>query len=116
MIIVMTTYPNKGRELTRLIKAILGKGLAKCIQRINYMKSYYIREWEIKKDEEKLLLIKTTASKQDALLKFLKQMHPYEIPEITVIQPDMVDESYLAWLGTEEKLSNKKKWAKTEKR
>ena len=43
------------------------------------------------------------------MIKFLKQMHPYETPEIAVIQPDMVDESYLAWLGTEEKLSNKKK-------
>jgi len=36
-------------------------------------------------------------------------MHPYETPEIAVIQPDMVDESYLAWLGTKEKIVKKKK-------
>ncbi len=71
------------------------------------MKSYYIWEGKIKKDEEKLVLIKTTEDKKESLITFLKQMHPYDVPEIVALHPDEVDESYLAWLGTTEKLT---KW------
>ena len=97
-IIIMTSYPNDGRKLKRLILAILKQNLAKCIQRINYMKSYYIREGKLKKEEEKLLLIKTTEDKKEKCIAFLKKMHPYDIPEIIILKPDEVDEKYLKWL------------------
>ena len=42
--IVMTTYPNDGRQLKRLILAVLKQDLAACVQRINYVKSYFVRE------------------------------------------------------------------------
>ena len=63
------------------------------------MKSYYIREGELKKEEEKLLLIKTTESKKEKCIAFLKKIHPYDTPEIIVIKPDEVDEKYLRWLS-----------------
>lgn len=78
------------------------------------MKSYYIREWEFRKEEEKLLLIKTVASKKEKLIWFVKSQHPYDTPEIMIIHPDEVDETYLAWLGTEEKIG-KRSDAKTKR-
>ncbi len=97
--IVMTTYPNEGRNLKRLIVAILKQNFWACVQRINYVKAYYVREGEIKKTEEKLLLIKTTSAKQEKLIEFLKKNHPYELPEIMILHPDEVDASYLARLA-----------------
>jgi len=107
--IVMTTYPNDGRHLKRLIVAILKQNLGACVQRINYVKAYYIREGEIKKTEEKLLLIKTTSDKQAKLIEFLKKQHPYELPEIMSLHPDEVDASYLARLGQDHPITNDKK-------
>lgn len=94
----MTTYPNNWRLLKRLIIQLLKQKLAACIQRVNYVKSYYIREGQIKQDDEKLLIIKTSESKKEQLIAALKKNHPYEIPEIICIQPDHVDEKYLTRL------------------
>ncbi len=105
--IVMTTYPNEGRDLKRLIVAILKQDLGACVQRINYVKAYYVREGEIKKTEEKILLIKTTADKQAKLIEFLKKQHPYELPEIMSLHPDEVDASYLTRLGQDHPIKPK---------
>lgn len=114
--IVMTTYPNEWRDLKRLIIAILKQNLWACVQRINYVKAYYVREGEIKKTEEKILLIKTTADKQSKLIEFLKKQHPYELPEIMSLHPDEVDASYLSWLSQDHPLTNKKKSTEHDKK
>ncbi|OIN92008.1 hypothetical protein AUJ42_01070, partial [Candidatus Collierbacteria bacterium CG1_02_44_10] len=88
--VLLMTYPNDGRNLQRLIAAILKQGLAKCINRVNYMKSYYLREGKIKREEEKLLLIKTTDDKKERLIAFIKKQHPYEVPELIWLQPESV--------------------------
>lgn len=96
--LLMMTYPNDGRKLQRLITGILKQWLAKCINRINYTKSYYIREGKLRRDEEKLLLIKTTDDKKEQLITFIKKQHPYKVPELIRLQPESVDSSYLAWI------------------
>lgn len=96
--ILMMTYPNDGRKLQRLIIAILKQWLAKRINRLNYVKSYYIREGKLKRDEEKILLIKTTEDKKEKLIAFIKKQHPYQVPELIWLQPESVDEAYMKWL------------------
>lgn len=96
--ILMMTYPNDGRKLQRLIIAILKQWLAKCVNRLNYVKSYYIREGKLNRDEEKILLIKTTEEKKEKLIAFIKKQHPYQIPELIWLQPESVDEAYMKWL------------------
>ncbi len=108
LLIVQTMYPNKGKDLKKLIIWILKQGLAKSAQRVNYIKSYYVWEWKIEKSEEKLLIFKTTASKKDQLISFIKKMHPYEVPEIIVLQPTEVDEQYLGWINQYEEIKSKK--------
>lgn len=99
MKIVLTTYPNKPKELKKFILQILWKRLAKCINRINYMKSYYFFEWKINTDEEKLVIIKTTDDKIESLKNFIENNHPYKIPEIVIINPEDVNNSYLNWIN-----------------
>lgn len=98
MLILITTYPNNSRQLKHLIIAILKQWLAKCINRINYAKSYYLWEWELKREEEKILIIKTTEDKKEKLEAFIKKNHPYKVPELVWIKPDEVWEDYLKWI------------------
>lgn len=98
MKIVTVAYPNDGRMLKRLIIAILKQNLATCIQRMNYMKSYYIRQWELVRREEKLLMMKTTSDRVEKLVNFVQKQHPYDTPEIIVQDVEMVDENYLGWI------------------
>lgn len=64
MKILLMTYPNDGRKLKQLITALLKKKLIACANVMNYAKSYYLREGKIKKDEEKLILIKFPKEKE----------------------------------------------------
>ena len=89
------TYPNDGRKLRQLITALLKKKLIACANVMNYAKSYYLREGKIKKEEEKLILMKFPKEKESELLSFIKKLHPYEIPELIVLAPDAVDAAYL---------------------
>lgn len=98
MKILLTTYPNEGRKLRQLMTALLKKKLIACANVMNYAKSYYLREGKIKKDEEKLILMKFPKEKESELLPFIKKLHPYEIPELIVLNPESVDENYLKWV------------------
>lgn len=98
MLILMTTYPNKSRELKKLILMLVKSGVAKCVQRIQYVKSYYMREGKLKQEEEKILLIKFDESQKQKLEAMLLKHHPYEIPELVYLKPEEVSETYLAWI------------------
>lgn len=95
MFLIVTTYPNKPRELKRFILGMIKGKLAACVQRVNYVKSYYMREGKLTQNEEKQLLIKCTADKKEKLLSYITKNHPYKTPEIIVIKPDDVNETYI---------------------
>lgn len=99
MRILITTYPNKPRQLKKFIMAILKQWLAKCVNRINYVKSYYIWQGKIIKDEEKILIIKTSVEKKEKLQTWIEKNHPYQVPEIVWIKSNEVNEKYLKWIN-----------------
>lgn len=101
MKIVTVAYPNNGRQLKRLIISILKQNLATCVQRMNYMKSYYIWQWELVRREEKKVVMKTTADRLERLVQFIQKQHPYDAPEIIIQDVEMVEEKYLGWIQGE---------------
>jgi len=98
MELLLTTYPNKPRDLKKFITWMIKEGLAKCVNRINYVKSYYMWEWKLVQDEEKLLLIKFPADRKQKLLAYFEKNHPYDVPEIIFLKPKEVWEKYLKWI------------------
>ena len=81
---VTFSYSNDGRKLKRLIQMLVQWWFAACVHVINYMHSYYMREGKLKKEQEKLVVCKTTLDKRDKLIEMIKKNHPYEIPEILI--------------------------------
>lgn len=78
------SYSNDGRKLKRLVQMLVQWGFAACVQVMNYMHSYYIREWKLAKEQEKLVVCKTSLDKKDKLIEIVKKNHPYDIPEILI--------------------------------
>ncbi|HCB51133.1 TPA: hypothetical protein DEP21_00905 [Patescibacteria group bacterium] len=66
-----------------------------CVNRVNYVKSYYMREGKLKSEQEKILLIKLPKENKDKFSAFFKKNHPYEIPELLFFSPEDVDKAYL---------------------
>ena len=98
MLLIKTTYPNKPRECKKFIQGLLGSKSAACVNRINGVKSYFFWEWKIQSSQELILLIKTLPEKKEKCIAFIKKNHPYEVPEISVIEIDEQNPEYLEWM------------------
>ncbi len=98
MRLVIATAPvDAANDLaTKLVEA----HLAACVNIVPKVKSVYIWEGKLENDEEALLLIKTTAEGVAPLTKRLKELHPYDVPEIISfeIKKGEGNPDYLAWV------------------
>lgn len=99
MLLLISTFPNDGRKLKNFILWLIKSWMAKCVSRINYVKSYYMREWKLKNEEEKILMIKLDEENKEKLIWYFKKNHPYKVPEMLWIKPNDVNEEYLKWIN-----------------
>jgi periplasmic divalent cation tolerance protein len=76
---------------------VTGK-LAACVQIINPIQSIYRWEGKIVEDKEALLLLKTKTTLTDGIKTLLKEIHPYEVPELIIIPVGDGYEPYLSWV------------------
>ena len=97
MQIVLTTTPDRALA-SELADRIVHARLAACVQILPQMTSVYIWDGVVQRDEEHLLLIKTTAEKFDELEEFIRQNHTYDTPEIVSIETARVSLKYRHWL------------------
>lgn len=73
--------------------------MAACVQRIQYVKSYYMREEKLTQSEEKILLIKLPDENKAKISWYFAKNHPYDIPEMLRIKPEDVNEAYAQWVA-----------------
>jgi periplasmic divalent cation tolerance protein len=82
----------------RIAEALLGEGLAACVNIVPGLTSIYRWQGEVQRDAEVLLLIKTTAAAYPQLETRLLALHPYELPEILAVPIDNGLNGYLDWI------------------
>ncbi len=99
-ILVLTTVPEekKGHEIA---EKLVGERLAACVTVSSASQSFYWWEGKITKDQEYILYIKTKASLYPQLEAKLKELHPYDVPEIIALPINRGSEKYLGWVDEE---------------
>ena len=97
MIIIKTTTDSH-KAMKLIANTLLNKKLAACINMIPRMRSKYVADGRITESREVILLIKTTEKLENKVYKTIKDLHNYEIPEISTIQTSKVDKNYENWL------------------
>jgi periplasmic divalent cation tolerance protein len=99
---VLTTAPNA--EVGGLIaRALVEERFAACVNVIPGVRSIYRWEGEVQDDPEVVLIIKTRADRCEALAARIKDLHPYDLPEVLVLPAVGGSAPYLAWIETETK-------------
>ena len=96
-LIVLCTCPD-GTAADAIASALLEAGLAACVNRIDGVESLYRWEGTIQRDQEVLLLIKTTAVAFGEVEDAISDLHPYELPEIIGVPVTQGSAPYLDWL------------------
>jgi periplasmic divalent cation tolerance protein len=97
---LVTALPSRDAALA-LARDVVERRLAACVQVIDPITSVYRWEGTIREEPESLLLMKVPAERAGALAAHVRSAHPYDTPEIAVMESSFVDERYLAW-ATEE--------------
>ncbi len=97
MIIIKTTTDSH-KAMKLIANTLLNKKLAACVNMIPRMRSKYIVDGRITESREVILLIKTTKKLENKVYKTIKDLHNYEIPEISTIQTSKVDKNFENWL------------------
>jgi periplasmic divalent cation tolerance protein len=97
---VLTTAPNA--EVGGVIaRALVEERLAACVNVIPGVRSIYRWKDEVQDDPEVVLIIKTRADRCEALAARIKDLHPYDVPEVLVLPAVGGSARYLAWIETE---------------
>jgi periplasmic divalent cation tolerance protein len=96
-VLVLTTV-GSGKDATRIARQLVEEHLAACVSAVPGVRSTYRWQDKIVADEEHLLLIKSTGAVLARLRERLLGMHPYDVPELLVLNPKDVPEAYARWL------------------
>ena len=97
MVIIKTTTDSH-KTMKLIANTLLNKKLAACVNMIPRMRSKYVVDGRITESREVILLVKTTKKLENKVYKTIKELHNYEIPEISTIQASNVDKDYEKWL------------------
>jgi periplasmic divalent cation tolerance protein len=80
---------------------LVGEHLVGCVSILPNVESIYRWEGKIESSTEALCLCKTTQSKWLPLQARLKELHPYEVPEIIALPITEGWPPYLQWLAAQ---------------
>ena len=93
------TTTKKKEDAEKIARMLVEKRLAGCIQILPITSIYRWRG--IEREEEWLCLIKSKKTLYEELEKTIKEIHPYEIPEIIAVPIIAGSDDYLKWLNNE---------------
>jgi len=97
---VFTTTEEKN-DAEKIAKALVEKRVAACVQIIGPITSTYWWKGNLETAQEWLCLIKSRRDLYDEVEAAIKEMHPYETPEIMALPFVAGSREYLEWLRSE---------------
>jgi periplasmic divalent cation tolerance protein len=95
---VTTTLPDR-ETAHRLGRRLVEERLAACAQVVGPVSSVYWWQGEVESAGEWYCHLKTTASRVEDLITRIRELHPYETPEIVALPVAEGDEAYLRWIA-----------------
>jgi periplasmic divalent cation tolerance protein len=96
--VVYCTTPRD--HSAKIAHEILKRRLVACVN-ITQVRSLYRWEGEICDEEEDLLIIKTRLPLADDLIAAIRDIHPYEVPEVIAFPVIHGYQGYLNWVMDE---------------
>jgi len=85
-------------EAKKISNALVKKKLAACCNIVKNVTSVYTWQGKIEEAEECMIIVKTNRKLFVRLIKEVKKIHSYELPEIIGVPLTKGEEGYLAWM------------------
>jgi periplasmic divalent cation tolerance protein len=82
----------------RIADTLVARRLAACVNVLPGLRSVYRWRGAIQRDDEVLLLIKTTRAQVEPLTALIASLHPNELPEVIAVEVAGGLQAYLDWV------------------
>ena len=100
VLLVLTNLPGREAALA-LARTLIERKLAACVNVLGECTSVYRWQGAVETAAEIPVLIKTTTSRYAALQTAIRELHPYELPEIVAVPLAHGLPEYLRWVAVE---------------
>lgn len=94
---VITTTTDSQAHARSLAAGLLQQALAACVQ-IHPIESHYVWQGRQEQAQEWSLQIKTRTALYEAVERFIRAHHPYEVPQILCLPVTAGQADYLQWV------------------
>jgi len=96
-IVVLITASTE-EEAAQIARALVESRLAGCVNIIQGVRSIYRWQGKVEDEVEVLMILKTRRALFDELMRRVKELHSYAVPEIISLPITEGMEEYLEWL------------------
>ena len=96
-VVVLVTAKDK-KEAHKISIALIKAKLAACVNIVDKVDSVFLWAGKIDQAKESLLVIKSKQEKLPRIIKLVRSLHSYEVPEIIAIPIIDGDWPYLRWI------------------
>ncbi|HSE36652.1 MAG TPA: divalent-cation tolerance protein CutA [Blastocatellia bacterium] len=96
-IAVFVTASNS-EEASLLADVLVSERLAACVNIVPAIQSIYLWQGKVTRDNESLLIIKTTGERYTELERRVNELHSYSTPEVLALRIERGSDQYLSWL------------------
>jgi periplasmic divalent cation tolerance protein len=96
--IALSTFPDE-ETAKRIARALVESALAACVNIVLSIHSIYFWNGKVEESSEVLGIFKMTARRFDEFQSRLRELHPYEVPEIIRLNIAEGSPEYLRWMA-----------------
>ena len=87
------------KEARKIAKALVSNKLAACVSIVGKIESIFWWKGKIDSSSETLLIIKSKEIKLPKIIKLVKSLHSYDLPEIITLPISSGLKPYLNWIN-----------------
>ncbi|MDB6074402.1 MAG: CutA1 divalent ion tolerance protein [Verrucomicrobiaceae bacterium] len=97
VLLVLVTFPDaeKARQIGTLM---VESQLAACVNLVSGVESIYRWQGKVETSQEVLAIFKTTQGTWAAFEAKMRELHPYDVPEIVALRPEQLSDMYGQWV------------------
>ncbi|MDH5174080.1 MAG: divalent-cation tolerance protein CutA [Elusimicrobiota bacterium] len=106
--IVIFITSGSEAEAKSLAQVLIEEKLAACVNILSGVESLYWWKGKIESSKEWMLVVKTRGEMAKKVIKRVKEVHSYEVPEVIALPIVQGNKDYLQWISDSLALRKKK--------
>jgi len=99
--VVILITASTAEEARKMADLLLQRRKAACVSIVPRVESRFWWQGKLDAAAESLLVVKTRASALDEVIKCVKEVHSYQVPEIIALPVIGGNKDYLEWIARE---------------